>query len=436
MRASARSFVAVALSFVIGCGGARDSGADGDADPNGLTTRACTDGTECASGVCDGGFCAEADACSGDGDCASGTYCKYPSTPDPWVAGTDGRCELPCNGDSQCDFGQSCVDGQCYTNISCDPANNSQDCPPGEACSLSGNTCGAPPSSCVTDTQCPFGWRCNVDNTCVDPNAIGAGGCNTVSDCSTVAGCGSGLCECVNSVCRPAGSCANDGECQANEFCNGGECQTAQACAAQVECTPYGLVCQQGLCKSPQLCNNGTCSQMGYECNQAFDPPACFPAGGTCQQPSDCPAMTYCDVFSGTCQAGCNNNIECQGECNGALPCSCNATGQCVNQSIGTIGSACLSNLDCGGGQICAPGTAEFGPFCDAGLPLPGCEKACYQACDAIISEIVDSCPSGYSCGGDQGNLLTKALFLVISNFLNPNGGSVSACLPDSGTSP
>ncbi|MEM6732165.1 MAG: hypothetical protein AAF658_11455, partial [Myxococcota bacterium] len=356
MTASARLF-ALSFVFAVGCGGARSGsgGQNAEENPGSVTSQECTTASECASGVCEGGFCAAASSCTDDVDCLSGTYCAYPSNPVPWVSGTEGQCALPCTGDSQCDFGQACIDGVCYTNIDCDPANANEDCPPGEVCSLSGNTCSAPPSTCFTDTQCPVGWRCNVDNTCVDPTAVGAGGCSEADDCVGVAGCAGGDCECVDNVCRPVGSCTADEDCAASDFCNGGECQAAQPCSAQVECTPYGLVCEDGLCKSPEPCNNGTCSQTNFECNTAFSPPACFPNSQTCQQPSDCPSGSFCDIFSGTCQQGCNNNAECAGECGGLSPCNCNSQGQCVNQALGTPGADCLNDSECGGGQVCAP---------------------------------------------------------------------------------
>ena len=125
-------------------------------------TLACT--TEC---TLDTAGCRD---CLGGGDCTAEQYCHFPSQPNPWVQGTPGTCSSACTDDISCGaVGQSCIRGQCYTNVDCNPALSSADCPPGEVCNQQSRVCSAPPTVCYFNEQCPYGWQCSTENVCFDP---------------------------------------------------------------------------------------------------------------------------------------------------------------------------------------------------------------------------------------------------------------------------
>ncbi|MEM6533823.1 MAG: lamin tail domain-containing protein [Myxococcota bacterium] len=97
----------------------------------------CTTPIDCDSGVCSGGFCATPpDSCNADNECPLGAYCHFASGDNV----TQGICDAPCRGVSDCYRGQECFGGRCYTLNDC-AASGSEACAPEEICDPATNTC-------------------------------------------------------------------------------------------------------------------------------------------------------------------------------------------------------------------------------------------------------------------------------------------------------
>ena len=409
------------------CGQSRTTGPDPDptdtTDPSD-TSGICLNDDDCEDGICVGGACQSVEpeedtACSDDSDCPADEYCQYPAgttlTPN-----SEGICVPDCATNDDCPVGQECIEGRCFSNYDCDPANNSCDCPGGEVCNGQTRSCSAPPVTCYFNQQCPCEWLCNADNECFDPNNLG--GCVDDSDCDSVAGCQNGNCECADGACRPSDSCTGPGDCPDGSYCANGVCQPSPPCNDQLDCTPYGLVCEEPYCVDPEPCDNGNCPP-GYTCADNYNPPVCLPDGsGECTQDLQCPAGEYCDLFSNTCAPGCRDDADCVGQCGDSALCTCNNNRQCVSDGSGTLGGPCDIDANCPGGTICAYDDPQAGITCDL-IPVGNCDKSCRQVCDLATSAIIDTCPPGQSCGGDD--TVQALLNELLGSAFGSSSGSV-----------
>ena len=404
----------IGLAFTLSACGGRRAGQGTKTETNEPTqtlNNTCSADTDCGSGSCTDGACVSS-SCGSDNDCGTNEYCQFPSAA-PWSAGTTGQCAAPCASDEQCGvIGQQCISGRCYTNLECDPANNSTDCPPGEVCNQQARSCTAPPANCYFNEQCPAGWVCNTDNSCIDPNNVNLGGCSIDSDCNSVSGCQAGSCTCNAGACQPATtSCASASDCDSGSYCANGTCQPATACSSQDNCTPYSLVCDGGYCVNPAPCDSSNNCAAGYACNTSQNPPACFPDGtAECTQDSQCAAGSYCELFTNSCQSGCRDDNDCAGQCNGAATCRCDSAHSCSDQSIGNSGDVCASNADCPGGTICTQNN------CMECMSGGDCSMSCQQTCDLLLEMVAPSCPSGTSCDAISSMMCTGDFVGVCSS--------------------
>jgi hypothetical protein len=381
----------------------------------------CGDGGRCIGGRCvDAGAAAPAGAavCLDDPECAAGEFCHFTAV---WEPGDAGYCDASCG---ECAFGELCYAGQCYTLQPCDPALRSVDCPPGEACNPTTRACSPPPEHCYFDSQCPAGWTCNVDGVCIDPNVASAGACNRDEDCSAYAECADG-CVCVEHECVAEDSCRTRADCPAGQRCVAGSCIDARACSSQDDCTPFGLVCEDGHCVDPIPCADGC--PAGYICIETATPPGCFPEGtGACVRDEQCPAGQYCNLFTESCDPGCRGDGDCVGACPGSAICSCTHTHTCAPVSTGTVGDPCVADAGCPGGTVCAYNDPTAALPCGMVGEMPGinCSQSCHQVCDLLTSAVLDTCPAGQTCGGEDA-LTTVVMGLFEALFTGNDHGSV-----------
>lgn len=196
----------------------------------------------------DGQFCSIGDTCNENGECApSGINqeCNF------CVPGTEG---CGCDTDSDCQelHGNfECRDnGTCVNNTCQYPANDTQTCDDGDACTV--DVCAD--GSCDSSTP--------VD--CDDQN-----GC-TLDSCNNVTGCQNEL---VDEDCRP---CTQDSDCATNED---GDACTIDVCLASGTCgvEPFD-------CPVYSTCNRTMCMPVGH-CSK-------LPAKA-CQIDDDCSAFGY-----------------------------------------------------------------------------------------------------------------------------------------------
>jgi hypothetical protein len=383
----------------------------------------CNGNSDCESGICVGGHCTSGD-CTDDHDCTGSEFCWFEDLTE-WDPGTAGNCTAACGNDGDCSAGQDCVDGRCYSQIDCNPANNNNDCPPAEVCDESTRVCTVPPDQCTWADECPVGWICNIDNTCVDPDDLDLGDCDTNSDCNSVTGCTGGACTCEDGSCRPRSGCTTAEDCGAGNYCASNVCRPAVHCpSGQDNCTPYGLVCEDGYCVNPEPCSaTGTCP-TGYTCITSYNPDACFPEGtNECVRDDQCPSTQYCELFSGTCEVGCRTNADCAGDCGAAATsCNCNNDHECSSGSGGDVGDDCSDNSECPGGTICSFNDPMSGLACDL-FPIGDCSKSCRIVCDLLVSQIIDTCPAGQSCGGDD--TIMAAIRQLFGAFMSSESASV-----------
>ncbi len=440
---------------VANCGGRNSGSSNGDSDGGDSVASTCTRNEDCRSGICEGGFCAEATVCKKHSDCNAGQYCHFPSAPNPWVTNTEGSCSGACTNDASCGIvGQTCVSGRCYTNLDCNPASNSSDCPPGEVCNQQSRTCGAPPSTCYFNEQCPANWQCNTDHKCIDPDNLAT--CTTNANCDGTTGCPTGACECFDGSCRVAGSCSPATEytsqsCGSGKYCAGNRCQTATACAIDSThptghewCLPYGLVCKNNFCINPPPCGaNNSCTTYGtdWNCHTNTTPATCSP-GNECYQNSQCPTGKYCDTVLGQCKDGCRDNADCQASCPGSsVMCggTCSTDTGCdycqSNHTCGTTqgAGACAATSECGGGEVCVSVDPNTALECAMGVGM-NCALSCHQTCDLIFDRIIPMCADGEKCGGDSimNALLNQALGALISG----TKPTASVCYPETTSNP
>jgi hypothetical protein len=317
--------------------------------------------------------------------------------------GTGGPVDLGCSDDAHCGSGEICDlgTGDCVAGFDCSNNNticafcdgNTQDCGLGGAasfcdveagvCRRTKGTC----SPCTDDGQCGTSARTGLPNKCAD--GFCADGCGT---------CPSGF-QCQNGGCVPweeAGTCASaifcsdSAQCPDGQQCSDlgvclticqgdGDCEIGKVCWDDANDPRLGLCingCTKGATRNAgaEICHaNG---RFGEPCSNPGTPDNC-PAGlecdaeGICELPgcqsdAECQTLrTYCDVSSGQCVDGCNDESDC-----GAFELC--EEGQCVKQ--GCRGKDVSCNL----GQWCCGKERYETEACPAGVE----DGACFLAPD------------------------------------------------------
>jgi len=341
--------------------------------------QACVATSDCAQGVCLDAVCSEAPASCSDGEKNAGESdidCGGPNC--PGCASTKF-----CNDNDDC-LSLTCVFGVCK-DPACDDGIQNQGesavdcggpcapCEDGVACQVNGD--------CASD-RCQGGICVSCTNGVKDADELGVdcgGACAACADgtpCDSNAICGSGLCHAGLCV-----SCSNDlvdGD-ETGVDCGGSNCDPCEVgapCGSTNDCGGGGI-CQDGFCCAPNAC--GVCGALpGEVCNGVDDD--CD--GDTDEQASDGPAA--CPKQDGVCDGA----VEaCQG-----------AGGWACDDSVYTSHSAAYEadEVTCDGLDNDCDGETDEGLLNSCGECAPEPTEVCNGVdddCDGETDEgLVNSC--------------------------------------------
>ncbi|MGH7271685.1 MAG: hypothetical protein ACREJ3_14735 [Polyangiaceae bacterium] len=271
------------------------------------------------------------------------------------------------------------------------------------------------PWSCLTDTDCPSAYVCDVTTSaCVSgcpacPAGMTCALSNGVPQCTTL-GAGPGydsgtpLPDATMDAASEAGSVstgdaapgsgdAGDAQADAQKSgaaeagldagSSGGGCNSDSACAGVV-----GAKCVDGQCmQQAELCSDGTqCMVSDERCVDGL----CVPA---CSASSPCPAGYACDFNRGVCGSGpapCSNSASCTG---GAV---------CVESHCVAPCGPADSGASCAGGQVCINGGCI--PDQEAQFTCAGDGTACGSSGGICVhGDCYSPCPGdGATCAGAE----------------------------------
>jgi hypothetical protein len=397
----------------------------------------CATGPQCASGVCNGGFCA-APSCT-DGiknedesaiDCG-GSVCPPCAT--GHTCGTASDCQT-----------HVCTAGVCQAASCTDGVKNGSE----TSADCGGGACPA----------CPSGLGCALGSDC-QSGVCTAGGCQAPvcndglkNGNETSVDCG-GSC----APCSSGKTCLVGGDC-VDQICAGGVCQLANCtdavkngaetgvdcggacppCNPGQPCTD-GADCQSGVCKSG-LCQAASCgdgvkngNETGVDCGGAcFKPEACNGVD------DDCNGLVDDGLGSTTCGVGaCQVSVQ---NCVNGVTQTCVPGAPGVEICDGLIDDDCDGVVDngcaCVDGQTqsCytgAPSTLGVG-VCQSGVQT--CVAGQWGACAGEITPSVESCDGlDNDCNGQVDDGLGQtvcgigACQVTTPNCLN---GLPQACAP------
>lgn len=231
--------------------------------------------------------------------CVSDAECG--SSPCSGESGQCGECQWTgtssmCLANSDCQFGDTCLDGQCIARVAV-----------GEPCS--------------SDYQCVNG-RCD-DGTCVDVSPLGAE-C-TEYECGFGAWCSDGTCEAQGGVGAPCSVDQWFESCRWGLSCVDGQCR---------EWGQRGTLLEGEHCLFDEQCVRGS-SCYGNACLAKI--------GETCSSNNECAEGEYCAPCVDECVALCDDDTTCVEQCNtSSLGCPYR---ECRPQQ--SLGGVCIDRTDC-----------------------------------------------------------------------------------------
>ena len=364
-----------------------------DNNCNGQTDESyCDDGNPCTDNVCDPARGSGESGCvtinwevaCEDGDlCTINDRCKdakcHTGQPKPCedqlyctINGCDlaGECTItlrtgPCDDESACTAGDTCIDGLCAPGaaLDCDDTNPCTD----DAC--------VPTAGCISTTNtapCEDGDPCTPGDECKNGACIGAKPVN----CDDSNPCTKDLCD-ATKVTDLANGCTHtdlvdvcdDGDpCTVGDICQAGKCGPGdgKTCDDNEPCTTDGCD-ESGKCLHAALPAGTTCDD-GDACTTADTCPkkaVCTGKKTDCDDTNAC-TVDSCDSNTGTCH---NDPIAGPG-CEDGDPC--------------TLSDAC--KLDGTGGASCVAGSLKL---CDDAEPCTS------DACNATTGACVFTAKSG-----------------------------------------
>ena len=329
----------------------------------------CTDGSECASGICKESRCIDQSANDG---VKNGTE-------------TDIDCGGPSAGTPRCASGKQCVETRDCNNVLC-----------------TGSVCQPPRTNdgikngAETDIDCggPDAPRCATGKACVE-----------TSDCNNVL--------CTDLVCQPvtAGDGLKNGT-ETDVDCGGAEapaCATGQTCLVTADCD--NVLCTDSVCQPPTAVDglkNGTETAKDCGGGEPTNAPRC-PTGQACIETADCDKVLCTGQLCQppTAVDGIQNGTESDKDCGGGAPTNAR---RCNENEMCGEGSDCDSRFCTAG--ICEPRKAgrKDGDETDidcGGLVAPACNwgLGCALNDDCESNRCVAGTCAAPSCGrGPGGN--------------------------------
>jgi hypothetical protein len=423
----------------------------------------CADGSDCATGICVDGACAE--GCRGELDCPPGMTCQIVEISLPGGGSAMiGACVeevVPCRAAGDCTdpaicvvdrttdqilltcgdpvgqgmLGTTCaVDADCPANL-CVNGICSQPCERTNDCGMDGNSLCAqrsvttetgvmvsmqlcepkPAAVCLADAQCTSPERCvahrsatDVEFTCGPPNAAGA---EVGALCVDDGACLHNLC--LNGVC--ASPCQSDGDCSlvANFRCDLATVDLGGGNSENVE-----------VCVPPDPCLEGDDCLAGQVCYVEHDPNTVeticrlgnFGGGGlgqVCSGDVECSA-NYCygARFRDVCAEPCLDDTDCAVEgysCQDiALPggtlrgCAPSAFPACTSIGDCASGTTCAILVAAGGGaleSVCIPETGGSASGVPCTKDLDCDSLVCLNGFCSAPCQDTNQCTSGQICG-------------------------------------
>jgi hypothetical protein len=407
----------------VDCGGA--------ACPKCINGKVCTAGTDCSSGLCQGGICTAVPTCidgvkngtETDVDCG-GASCPKCINGKVCTAGTDCSSGL-CQG-GVCTAVPTCVDGLkngSETDVDCG----------GLVCvkCATGKTCGA--GTDCTSGVCTGGVCAAA--TCADgvkngtETAIDCGGatcpkCAAGKTCVAASDCTSGVC--TAGVCAAA-TCVDvvKNGTETDVDCGGGACPTCangKICIVNGDCASAN--CSGGVCAAPgPTCVDGV--KNGTESDIDCGGAVCVKCanGKTCGASSDCSSNScvggVCQAAVGGCFDGVKNGTETDVDCGGSCAAKC-ANGKTCNSLVDCQSASCAAgvcaaivatctdgvkngaetDIDCGGGTC---GKCANGKTCSGNTDClsAGCVGGVCAVVAATCSDgLKNGTESDVDCGG------------------------------------
>lgn len=389
---------------------------------------ACTQATDCQSGLCIDGvccstFCGPSNGATDTTDCVACSVAAGSAVDGTCAPTTGNLCDDSdaCTGTSACQAG-TCVGSQPVVCTALDQ------CHLAGVCDSASGACSMP--LVMDGTSCDDGNACTQTDvcqqgTCVGQNAVvcpAAGACNTVAACDTA----TGVCPVTllpdNTPCSDGSMCTTSDTCQAGACVPGpsivcpmpDQCHTLGVCnAATGQCSKPikvdGTPCDDGdACTQSDACKAGVCAGTAVLCAAVDDchlDGVCDAATGICSvvvaadsTPCDdgdlCTTSDVCQ--NGVCQPGNPKTCPASTDCHDVLACD-PATGECPldNQPDGMI---------CGG--PCTDGGKCYTGVCKGAKPTE-CQALdeCHVA--GVCDDATDTCsnpvaPDGTPCSLGQ----------------------------------
>ncbi len=412
--------------------------ANGSPVPGGVCTVATAN--RCISGVCSPGdnlcgrviseTCFDVDDCRSPGKCLTegpnaGTCRTCASAAD--CGGATPICAaanscVPCNGDNGSGTSAACstsASATCMADGSCAACTSNAQCTgaghAGTICNTAVGSCG---TACAVDSDCGADW-------CDNPGGQPGGGTCTgrLSNGQLIPASAplNGVCTADNGirVCASRSCNSADNRCgrAIGDACDADDCREGSLCLVE---GPNADTCQA--CASA-----ANCSGTSPACDAANACVACSGDNGS-GAPTACPSSNAATCFADGSCAPCTGNEQCAGAGHGGTIC---------NLAVGTCGTACAVDTDCGGGwcdnPTALPGVGTCTPRLDNGAPIPASsplggictEPTAQRVCIARVCDPGDNLcgrPIGGACAdGDDcrtGSCITDG----------PNVGTCRAC--------